>query len=114
LREGFNLNQSDRISLDFSLGQSSQELEQVVVSTHSLTGRVERLGGSTEITAREVAKLPANNHDFTSLANLAPTSNGTNIGSQPASSTNYVIDGLSSRNMLTSGVVGRGPYTLSL
>ena len=114
LREGFNLNQSDRISLDFSLGQSSQELEQIVVSAHSLTSRIDRLGGSTEITAREVAKLPANNRDFTSLANLAPTSNGTNIGSQLASSTNYVIDGLSSRNMLTSGVVGRGPYTLSL
>lgn len=113
-RTGYTINQGDRISADFALSESAQQLEEVEVRGDQLTNRIGRLGASTAITAREVNRLPATNRDFTSLANLAPLTNGTNIGSQLASSTNYLIDGMSSRNLLTSGVVGRGPYTLSL
>jgi hypothetical protein len=111
---GYNLNQGNRVNLNVGMSESSQQLEQVTVQAANLANQVDRLGGSTAISAREVNKLPATNRDFTSLANLAPTSNGTNIGGQLASSTNYLIDGLSARNMLTSGTIGRGPYTLSL
>lgn len=111
---GYSLNQGNRINLDVNLSESAQELAQVTVNANSLTNQIDRLGGSTSISATDVTKLPATNRDFTSLANLAPTSNATNIGSQLASSTNYMIDGLSARNMLTSGTIGRGPYTLSL
>ena len=113
-RTGYTLNQGDRITVDFQLSEAAAQLQEVVVSANSLTSRVDRLGSSTAFTAQEVNRLPTTNRDFTSLANLAPTSNGTNIGSQLASSTNYIIDGLSARNMLTSGPIGRGPYTLSL
>jgi hypothetical protein len=112
--KGYALNQGNRIHLDVQVSQTEQQLEQVTVAANSIASQIDRLGSSTAINARSVNKLPATNRDFTSLANLAPVSNGTNIGSQLASSTNYLIDGLSARNMLTSGTIGRGPYTLSL
>ena len=119
-RTGYTLNQGDRITVNVQLSEATAQLQEVVVSGNSLTNRVDRLGSSTAITAQEIKRLPALNRDFTSLANLAPTSNvnanGTvsSIGSQLASSTNYQIDGLSARNMLTSGPIGRGTFTLSL
>jgi hypothetical protein len=112
--KGYTLNQGNRINLDVPVSQAEQQLDQVTVAAGSIASQIDRLGSSTAINARSVNKLPATNRDFTSLANLAPVSNGTNIGSQLASSTNYLIDGLSARNMLTSGTIGRGPYTLSL
>ncbi|SDY80761.1 TonB-dependent receptor [Hymenobacter psychrophilus] len=113
-RTGYTLNQGDRITVDFRLSESAEQLQEVVVTENALTSRIDRLGSSTAIGAQAIQRLPALNRDFTSLADLAPTSNGRNIGGQLASSTNYLIDGLSSRNMLTSGPIGRGPYTLSL
>lgn len=113
-RTGYTLNQGDRVAVDFTLSESAEQLQEVVVTENPLTSRVDRLGGSTAITAQAIQRLPALNRDFTSLATLAPTSNGGSVGGQLPSSTNYLIDGLSSRNMLTSGPVGRGPFTLSL
>ncbi|WP_375416667.1 carboxypeptidase regulatory-like domain-containing protein [uncultured Hymenobacter sp.] len=113
-RMGYTLNQGDRVTVNLQLSESTAQLQEVVVTANPLTSRVDRLGSSTAITAQSISRLPALNRDFTSLANLAPTSNGTSIGSQLASSTNYLIDGLSARNMLTSGPVGRGTFTLSL
>jgi hypothetical protein len=113
-RTGLTLNQGDRVTVDVPLREASAELQEVVVEANRLTSRVDRLGGSTAFNPQQINRLPTTNRDFTSLANLNPLSNGTSIGGQLPSSTNYLVDGLSSRNMLTSGPIGRGPYTLSL
>jgi len=108
------LNQGDNIVADFRLNESNTQLSEVNVSANGLSKRIDRLGSSTAITAQNIQQLPTQNRNFNNLSALAPTTNGTNISGQRASSTNYLIDGASARNNLTSGAVGSGPYSLSL
>lgn len=113
-KSDFALNQGDNIVANFTMQESNTNLDDVVVSANSLTKRIDRLGSSTAITSQNIQQLPTQNRNFNNLSALAPTTNGTNISGQRASSTNYVIDGASARNNLTSGAIGSGPYSLSL
>lgn len=113
-RTGYRLNQGDQLVANFDLAENANELQAVKVTENALKSRVDRLGASMAITADNIAKLPVNNRSFTSLLALSPLSNGGSIGGQLPSSTNYLIDGASARNNLTSGALGNGPFSLSL
>jgi len=114
-RTGYQLSQGDRLAIDFSLNENARELQVVNVTENALKSRTDRLGASTAITANNIAKLPIINRDFNSLLSLSPLSNGgISLGGQLPSSTNFLIDGASARNNLTSGDLGSGPYTVSL
>jgi len=114
-RTGYQLNQGDRLAIDFSLNENARELQVVNITENALKSRTDRLGASTAITANNIAKLPVINRDFNSLLSLSPLSNGgISLGGQLPSSTNFLIDGASARNNLTSGDLGSGPYTVSL
>jgi hypothetical protein len=113
-RTGYQVNQGDQITVNVTMSESDQQLQEIVVTGTSLKNRVDRLGATTAITADNIAKLPVFNRSFTNLLALSPLSNGTSIGGQLASSTNFLIDGASARNNLTSGALGSGPFSLSL
>lgn len=114
VKTDFALNQGDNIIANFKLIESSSELKEVEIHANTLIKRIDRLGSSTAITAQNIQQLPTQNRNFNNLSALAPTTNGTSISGQRASSTNYLIDGASARNNLTSGAIGSGPYSLSL
>ena len=114
VRSGYRLSQGSQVVVDFNLTENAGQLQEVIVTENALKGRIDRLGSSAAITAGNIAKLPINNRSFTSLLALSPLSNGGSIGSQLPSSTNYLIDGASARNNLTSGALGNGPFSLSL
>jgi hypothetical protein len=114
VRTGYQLNQADLITVNVNLAEADRALQEVIVTETALKSRVDRLGASTAITAGNIAKLPINNRSFTNLLALSPLSNGGSIGGQLPSSTNYLIDGASARNNLTSGALGNGPFSLSL
>lgn len=113
-RTGYRLNQGDLLVANFDLTENASELQEVKVTENALKSRTDRLGASTAITAGNIAKLPINNRSFTNLLALSPLSNGGSVGGQLPSSTNYLIDGASARNNLTSGALGNGPFSLSL
>ncbi|MFY0254575.1 carboxypeptidase regulatory-like domain-containing protein [Chitinophaga sp. 30R24] len=108
------VNQGDNLIVDFVMSESVSNLKEITVNSNTLNKRIDRLGASTAITAQNIQQIPAQNRNFNNLSALAPTTNGTNIGGQRASSTNFLIDGASARNNLTSGALGSGPYSLSL
>ena len=114
VRSGYRLSQGSQVIVDFNLTENIGQLQEVIVTENALKSRIDRLGSSAAITAGNIAKLPINNRSFTSLLALSPLSNGGSIGSQLPSSTNYLIDGASARNNLTSGALGNGPFSLSL
>ncbi len=117
VRAGLNLTLGDRLELVFRLEPSTANLDPVVITDNASTGaRRERLGASTKVSAREIEELPVQNRNFTDLALLAPTTSGGgfNIGGARATSTDVRIDGVSARNQLGGGQVGRGPFTLSM
>lgn len=113
-KTNISVNQADQLFFDFTMMEKITQLQDVVVSAGSLNSRIDRMGASTSISAKVIQQIPAQDRNFTNLAALAPTTNGISISGQRASSTNYVIDGLSARNNLTSGTVGGGPYSLSM
>ena len=114
-RAGYRLNQGDQLTVNINLAEDSNQLQEINVTENALKSRIDRLGATTAITANNIAKLPVNNRDFNSLLNLSPLSNsGISLGGQLPSSTNFLVDGASARNNLTSGDLGSGPYTISL
>lgn len=114
VKNDLTLNLGDQLIINFKLTEATTDLREVIVTDKAINSRIDRLGGSTSITAENIQQIPAQNRSFTNLSALAPTTNGGNIGSQLFSSTNYLIDGVSARNNLTSGEIGRGPFTLSI
>jgi len=113
-KQNLALDLGDELINDFKLLPEGTKLTDVVVTTNSISSRIDRFGASTAISAKLIQQIPAQNRNFNDLASLSPLTNGANIGSQRFSSTNFLIDGVSARNNLTSGEIGRGPYSLSL
>jgi hypothetical protein len=114
VKNNLTLNLGDQLVNDFVLPESNSTLTEVVVTSNSVSSRIDRFGASTAISARTIQQIPAQNRNFNDLASLSPISNGANLGGQRFSSTSYLIDGVSARNNLTSGEIGRGPFSLSL
>ncbi len=111
---GVKLNQGDNVKLDFFLQEEAISLNEVSVTSTPMTGRVDKMGGTTSVTAQDMSRLPVNGRNFTSLVDLSPLSNGGNLSGQLFSSTNYTIDGMTNRSPLSSGTTNRGPFSISM
>ena len=111
---GHTLNQGDQLRIDLELGEEATALEEITISANSLSNSIDRLGGTTSITAKDMTTLPVNGRNFTSLIDLSPVSRGNNLLGQLYSSTNYTIDGMTNRSPLSSGTTNRGPFSISM
>ncbi len=111
---GYKLNQSDHLKLDFSLEEEATSLKEVSISATPINGKIDKMGSATSVTARDMSLLPVNGRNFTSLVDLSPVSNGSNLLGQLYSSTNYTIDGMTNRSPLSSGTTNRGPFSISM
>ncbi|MCF2501931.1 carboxypeptidase regulatory-like domain-containing protein [Dyadobacter sp. CY107] len=112
-KTGYALNQGDQLRLNFGMESSATELQAVDIKANSLKNTVVTLGSSTPITAKDIAKLPVNGRNFTSLIDLSPLSNGSSLGGQLASSTNFTLDGMTSRGTIAGGST-QGAYSVSM
>ncbi len=112
-KTGFSLNYGDEVTVTFSLKTNSNELEEVSIVGNDLRSSVKTLGASTAITSKELTKLPVNGRNFSSLIDLSPVSNGGTLAGQLASSTNYTVDGMTSRSTIAGGNSG-GAYSISM
>jgi hypothetical protein len=110
---GYSLNQGDLIKVAFKMEDKSTDLQAVVVSAGSLKNKIENIGAATAVTARDIAKLPVNGRNFTSLMDLSPLSSGSNLSGQLASATNFTIDGMSARGTISGGQP-TGAYSITM
>jgi hypothetical protein len=110
---GFSLNQGDLLQVTFAMENKVQELNGVEIKAPTLRNRVENIGSSTAVTAKDIAKLPVNGRNFSSLADLSPLSAGSSLSGQLASATNYTIDGMAARGTISGGLP-TGAYSISL
>jgi len=115
INKGFILNLSDALVVDFVLQESSTSLNEIIVSTNSISKRIQQMGASTKIGESQIKNLPSEGRNFTRLTSLSPLqgAGSLNLGGQRRTSTNVTIDGVNFRNTLTAGEIGRGPYTIS-
>ncbi|MND73993.1 hypothetical protein D3C87_628890 [compost metagenome] len=118
IRSGFTLNQGDVIRLNIPIQNASNVLETVeLTGISTLKNKIENLGAATAVTARDIAKLPVNGRNFTSLMDLSPLSKGDNIGGQLGSSTNFTIDGMNAKNPTSAGSTtsrSGAPFSISI
>lgn len=113
-RTGLELDQGDRIALDFELSQATQELQEVVVEATNFRNRTERLDASTRVTAEQVETLPAADRNFTDLVKLSPrVSSGTNIAGFSGRTNAITLDGVNAKETNFGGS-GSSPYELSM
>jgi hypothetical protein len=112
-KTGYALSQGDQLRLNFAMEGSANELQAVDIKANSLKNTVVTLGSSTPITAKDISKLPVNGRNFTSLIDLSPLSSGTSLGGQLASSTNFTIDGMTSRGTIAGGST-QSAYSISM
>ncbi len=112
-KSGYTLNQGDNLQVDFELQSNTNEMQSVEVVANPLKNTIKTLGSATHISARDLAKMPVNGRNFTSLIDLSPLSNGSSLGGQLASSTNYTIDGMTARGT-TAGGSTSGAYSISM
>lgn len=114
---GYALNQGDVLRVNVALRSASVSINEVTVSASSLKNKVDNFGAATTVTARDIAKLPVNGRNFTSLIDLSPLSSGNNLSGQLGSSTNITIDGTSAKNPTSSAGTNTrigGPYAISM
>lgn len=114
---GYSLNQGDVVRINVAMRSSTVGMKEITVSGNALKNKTENFGAATTVTARDIARLPVNGRNFSSLIDLSPLSNGSNLAGQLGSSTNITIDGTSAKNPTSSsGTNARigGPYALSM
>jgi hypothetical protein len=114
---GYMLNQGDAIKIKIAMQETDQTLEVVQVVASGLKNKIENIGASTAISAKDITRLPVNGRNFTSLMELSPLSRGGNISGQLGSSTNYTIDGMNAKNPTSAGATtsrSGAPYSISI
>jgi hypothetical protein len=110
---GYALSQGDLLQVGFKMTEKTTDLQTVVITTGSLKNKIENIGAATAVTAKDIAKLPVNGRNFTSLMDLSPLSSGTNLSGQLASATNFTIDGMSARGTISGGQP-TGAYSITM
>lgn len=116
-RTNYMLNQGDVVRLSIGLQIAAADMKEVTVTASSgLKKKRENFGAATAVTARDIARLPVNGRNFTSLIDLSPLSRGGSLSGQLASSTNFTIDGMTAKNPTSGGTTNRngGPYAISM
>lgn len=115
-KTGYSLNQGDVLRINFKMQETAQEIATVEVVANSLKNTASKSGAATSVTAKDIAKLPVNGRNFTSLVDLSPLSSGSSLSGQLASSTNFTIDGMTAKNPTSGGTTNRngGPYVISM
>lgn len=109
----YALNQGDLLQVSFKMVEKTQDLQGVMVTTGSLRNKISNIGTATAVTAKDINRLPVNGRNFTTLADLSPLSNGTSLGGQLASATNFTIDGMAARSTIAGGQP-TGAYAITM
>ncbi|WP_442591738.1 carboxypeptidase regulatory-like domain-containing protein [Pedobacter sp. AW31-3R] len=116
-RTGYSLNQGDAVRVNISMQDNVQSLSVVEIVGSGMKNKTENFGAATTVSARDIAKLPVNGRNFTSLMDLSPLSRGGSLMGQLGSSTNYTIDGMNAKNPTSGGSTtsrSGAPYSLSM
>lgn len=116
-RTGYLLNLGDVVKVTITMQATAQSLDVVQVVGASLRNKARTFGASTEISAKNMAELPVNGRNFSSLMDLSPLSRGSGISGQLGSSTNYTIDGMNAKNPTSAGSTtsrSGAPYSISM
>ncbi len=108
-RDGIILTLGNSTDVNFQLGETGTQLAEVqVVSSKSDVFNSDRTGASTNISNREITRLPTISRSFNDYVRMTPQSNGNNgFGGRSDGYNNITVDGALFNNAFgLSGTVG--------
>lgn len=117
-KTGYILRIGERLTVDFTLDDNTQELLEVVIRPEDDNiSRVSPVGAATRLGVQEMRNMPTNGRSFQDLANLSPAVGGNlgspfSIGGSRESSTAISLDGANQRYMMNGGLISQ--YTVSM
>lgn len=97
-------------NLNVELKESSEALDEVVITASKSKFSSEKTGATTNISSREIAKIPTINRSISDIARLSPYASGMSFAGGDGRSTNFTIDGANFNNNfgLSSNLPGGG------
>ena len=107
---GVQLQLGETYSLDVELKESSEALDEVVVTATRSKFSNEKTGATTNISSSQITQLPTVNRSISDIARLSPYASGMSMAGGDGRSTNFTIDGANFNNNfgLSSNLPGGG------
>lgn len=107
---GVQLQLGETYSLNVELKESSEALEEVVVTASRSKFSNEKTGATTNISSSQITQLPTVNRSISDIARLSPYASGMSMAGGDGRSTNFTIDGANFNNNfgLSSNLPGGG------
>ena len=108
--QDITLKLSETYSQNIVLENSTELLDEVVVSASMTKFGEEKTGASTNISNREMMNLPNSSRSISALTKLSPYANGMSFAGSDGRSTNFTVDGANFNNNfgLSSNLPGGG------
>lgn len=88
----------DTYKLNVTLKESSEILDEIVVTGTKTKFNTEKTGATTNISSKEITLLPSVNRSIEDLARLSPYASGMSFAGGDGRSTNFTIDGANFNN----------------
>lgn len=107
---GITLALGETFELDVKMGESSEVMDEVVVTAARTKFTTLKTGASTNVSNRDILNTPSVNRSIADLAKLSPYSNGMSFAGSDGRSTNFTVDGANFNNNfgLSSSLPGGG------
>ncbi|WP_455636715.1 TonB-dependent receptor [Parabacteroides sp.] len=88
----------ENYSLNVELKESSEALDEVVVTATKTRFNTEKTGATTNISASQITALPTINRSISDIARLSPYASGMSFAGGDGRSTNFTVDGANFNN----------------
>lgn len=85
-------------NLNVEMSESSELLNEVIVTTAKTKFTAEKTGATTNISSAQMTQLPTVNRSISDIARLSPYANGMSFAGGDGRSTNFTIDGANFNN----------------
>ena len=97
-------------NLNVEMSESSELLNEVIVTAAKTKFTAEKTGATTNISSAQITQLPTVNRSISDIARLSPYANGMSFAGGDGRSTNFTIDGANFNNNfgLSSNLPGGG------
>ena len=85
-------------NLNVEMSESSELLNEVIVTAAKTKFTAEKTGATTNISSAQITQLPTVNRSISDIARLSPYANGMSFAGGDGRSTNFTIDGANFNN----------------
>lgn len=95
---GITLQLGENYNLNVKLKESSETLDEIVITAAKTKFNTEKTGATTNISSSQITSLPTINRSISDIARLSPYASGMSFAGGDGRSTNFTVDGANFNN----------------